>query len=936
MRKFYLLFALLVSAFSYGQKVTLNPTISPSSFTPNDQITVTYDVTGTALASLTNAWAWVWIPGKNIDARYNVNPATSAADPAKFTKVVESGKTLFRLTFKPQDFFVQPICLENQLGILIKANDWSNGQSTDYIATMTPLSSCFLVELLSPDIDPIFIAPGGNLVVEAESSEVATFVLSVDGVPVNEQESVTDYSFSYGIPQSSGIYSVSLDVGNAENDTTITFKYIVRIPSEEQSRPVGIIPGINYHPDVTKVTLCLWAPEKNSVYVRGDFSDWEVLPEFQMKRDGEYFWLELTGLTPGEEYAFQYLVNETVWVADPYADKILDPDDQYIPQSTYPNLRSYPQKAFLNQWYFNRLSVFQTNQTPYQWQATDYVRPPKEKLVVYELLVRDFFGANDRNYQNLIDTVSYLKRLGVNAIELMPIMEFNGNESWGYNPTFMFAVDKYYGTKNKLKEFIDVCHQNGIAVILDIAMNHQDIPNTYVMLDFDFTAFRPTADNKWFNVTARHPFNVFYDMNHESSYTKAYLDTVNYYWLNEFKVDGFRFDLSKGFTQVNTGDNVGAWSDYDASRIAILKRMADKIWENFPDAYVILEHFANNIEERELAEYRSNEGKGMLLWGNLNHAYNENAMGYFPQSDIGSIYHGTRGWSVPHVVGYMESHDEERIMFKNLQYGNSMGSYSVKNLYTALDRVKAASTLFYTIPGPKMLWQFGELGYDVSIEEGGRVSPKPVKWEYRNDYYRYRLYQHIADLIRLRNTYDVFAEGQATLTFGTNAVKQLTLKNNPYTTTPTIAEDMNVHVVVNFDVTNRPASVTFPHTGTWYDYYKHGEPVNVTSTPFDILLKPGEYKIFTDVQINYPLITSTESALTETKLSLYPNPANDVLIASSDRPVRSLKLVTANGATVTPYRIDETTWDLRNVKDGFYIVVVEQPGITQRLKLIKK
>src|SRR5690606_30736507 len=232
-------------------------------------ITVTYDVTGTALASLTNAWAWVWIPGKNIDARYNVNPATSAADPAKFTKVVESGKTLFRLTFKPQDFFVQPICLENQLGILIKANDWSNGQSTDYIATMTPLSSCFLVELLSPDIDPIFIAPGGNLVVEAESSEVATFVLSVDGVPVNEQESVTDYSFSYGIPQSSGIYSVSLDVGNAENDTTITFKYIVRIPSEEQSRPVGIIPGINYHPDVTKVTLCLWAPEKNSVYVRG-------------------------------------------------------------------------------------------------------------------------------------------------------------------------------------------------------------------------------------------------------------------------------------------------------------------------------------------------------------------------------------------------------------------------------------------------------------------------------------------------------------------------------------------------------------------------------------------------------------------------------------------------------------------------------------------
>src|SRR5690606_14935477 len=150
-------------------------------------ITVTYDVTGTALASLTNAWAWVWIPGKNIDARYNVNPANATADPAKFTKVVESGKTLFRITFKPQDFFVQPICLETQLGMLIKANDWSNGQSTDYIATMTPLSTCFLVELVSPNVNPKFIPPGGDLVVEAESSEIANFVLSVDGLQVDEQ-----------------------------------------------------------------------------------------------------------------------------------------------------------------------------------------------------------------------------------------------------------------------------------------------------------------------------------------------------------------------------------------------------------------------------------------------------------------------------------------------------------------------------------------------------------------------------------------------------------------------------------------------------------------------------------------------------------------------------------------------------------------------------
>jgi 1,4-alpha-glucan branching enzyme len=140
-------------------------------------------------------------------------------------------------------------------------------------------------------------------------------------------------------------------------------------------------------------------------------------------------------------------------------------------------------------------------------------------------------------------------------------------------------------------------------------MNQQDIPNPYVLMYYDFDAGKPAANNPWFNQEATHPFNVFFDLNHESTYTQAYLDTVNYYWLHEYKFDGYRFDLSKGFTQKNAGGSVSAWGQYDASRIAILKRMADKIWSHTPDAYVILEHFADNDEEKELAEYRVAEGK---------------------------------------------------------------------------------------------------------------------------------------------------------------------------------------------------------------------------------------------------------------------------------------------------------------------------------------
>ena len=157
--------------------------------------------------------------------------------------------------------------------------------------------------------------------------------------------------------------------------------------------------------------------------------------------------------------------------------------------------------------------------------------------------------------------------------------------------------------------------------------------------------------------------------------------------------------------------------------------MADKIWEHSPDAYVILEHFADDTEEKELAEYRADEGKGMMLWGNYNGAYSQNTTGG-GGADFSTINFSDRGWTVPHIIGYMESHDEERLMYRNLETGRSMGYYNIKNPSTALERVKAASLMFLTVPGPKMIWQFGELGYDQSINrcewkhhEGCRVSP---------------------------------------------------------------------------------------------------------------------------------------------------------------------------------------------------------------------
>lgn len=927
-----LLFCLLVvvpGTLIAQSKVALNPTITPALFTPNDQITVTYNVTGTTLASLSSAYVWVWIPGENINAKYNVNPASSnptLSDNAKCTKTVAGGQTTFAITFKPADFFASSIANETQMGILLKGNDWSNGQTTDFIANFG-----FKISLVAPLTNPVFVNSNGVISIQVEAPVASDFETFVDDIPVHVSgASATSYSYNHTASESSGLHRVKVVGTSGSGISEISFDYIIRASTILEERPIGIVPGINYPAaDATKVTLCLLAPGKNSVYVRGDFSEWNVLPENQMKRDGEFFWLELYGLTGGEEYAYQYLVDETIWLADPYADKILDPDDQYIPAGTYPNLKTFPQDAYNSEskWYFNRLSVFQTAQEPYTWQVEDFVKPDKEKLVVYKLLIRDFFDDGDNHYQSLIDTISYFKRLGISAIELLPIMEFGGNNSWGYNPQFMFAPDKAYGTKNKLKEFVDVCHQNGIAVILDIALNHQDMPNPFLLQDFNFDTFKPNPTNRWFNVDATHPFNVFYDMNHESAYTKAYLDTVNYYWLSEYKIDGYRFDLSKGFTQVNNPNNVNAWSQYDATRVAILKRMADKIWQNFPDAYVILEHLSVNSEEKELAEYRAGEGKGMMLWGNLNYAYAQNAMGYADGSDISWIYHSNRNWTVPHVLGYMESHDEERMIFRTTTYGNSTVSYDIKDLNTGLNRAKAASTIFYTIPGPKMLWQFGELGYDYSINycedtgeisENCRTSPKPVKWEYQEEYNRSRLYAHISDLLRLRQEYDVFTNGEAILSSNSTLEKQLILKNSPYTGAPANANEMNAAVAVNFNVITKTIQVDFPHTGVWYDYYGYGAQLNVDVTPFPLQLKPGEFKLYTDVEITNPLITAVSDEF-EKIISFYPNPVKSILKIDAGENIVELKMHSVLGMTSQPARLSETEWDVSGLQQGIYI-----------------
>ena len=314
--------------------------------------------------------------------------------------------------------------------------------------------------------------------------------------------------------------------------------------------PAGMLDGINYNAsDNTKVTLVLYAPEKDFVNVIGSFNNWQRDDlNYLLKKDSskDRFWIELTGLTPQTNYTYQYLVDGIIRVADPYSTTILDENnDPYINATTYPNLPAYPvgKTSYA-------VTLLRTGDPDYNWQVTNFQRPAKTDLVIYELLIRDFDALHSFNAVKA--RLDYLQTLGVNAIELMPVSEFDGNESWGYNPSFHMALDKYYGTATAFKQLIDACHSRGIAVILDVVYNHATGQNPYYRLwntSNGGTGGQASADSPFFNPVATHTYSVFNDFNHSKQATRDYVKRTTQYWINEYKIDGFRWDLTKGFTQ---------------------------------------------------------------------------------------------------------------------------------------------------------------------------------------------------------------------------------------------------------------------------------------------------------------------------------------------------------------------------------------------------
>lgn len=915
MNKLYSILSFLLFSAIIHSTFAQTPSISPEFFSASDEITITYDVTGTELAGLSEAYIWMWLPDKSIDAPSNINPADSDPDgtaQAKFTKTTVDGKTLFTITMVLADFYNQDASEITEIGMLLKGNDWSDGQSSDFI---TEISDGFTVRLESPEGNFAFYNSGEQIPIRLITSEAADLQFFVDGVLEESANNTQEFTTTHNVIDDGNTHQLTFSATNGTETEEINYSYSTTPVVTEQPTPMGAIPGINYNSE-TSVTLVLVAPNKENVFVIGEFNNWSLDADYLMFKDGDQFWITIDNLTPGQEYQFQYLVDGEIRIHDPYTEKIGSEfdDPEIIADGRYPNLKPYP-----NGQTSEAVGYIQTNKPQFDWSDEGFVKPEKEDLVIYELLVRDFTDL--RTFDAVTERLDYLESLGINAIQFMPVMEFEGNLSWGYNPFAMLSLDKYYGTEYDFKTLVNEAHNRGIAIILDIALNHQFGRSALVRLYNEGTYGNPTSANPWFNTSAKHDFNVGYDMNHESQLTQGYVDRVVAYWIEEYHVDGYRYDLSKGFTQRNTLGNVGAWGQYDASRVALLKRLADVQWSVDPNSYVILEHFAENTEEKELANY------GMMLWGNENGNFRNLAKGN--NANISGLSYKAKGWNDPHVIGYMESQDEERVAW-DLAQSSSQG------LKGQMQRLKLNAAFFLMVPGPKMIWQFGEFGYDEELNND-RLGVKPTRWEYLDDPERKKVYQVYQSLAKLKTRTEILDKENFSWS-ASGEVKWLRYNE----------QDIELVLFGNFGKQSSALDQQILSSGTWYDYFTRQEYVIESSTDFTFPLSAGEFRLLTSEPIeNYiseddlpGLILAEKANQEQNKVAIYPNPSNDFIKVASQVAITKIEVMDLSGRVIqiNQEKINalETNIEISQVPAGIIILTLYTNQGKSSHKILKK
>lgn len=563
--------------------------------------------------------------------------------------------------------------------------------------------------------------------------------------------------------------------------------------SGQTNLPLGAIlnkSGTN----VTGVTFRVWAPNATNVVVRGQFNNWADL---SMTKDGAtgYWTATNSAARPGQEYKYflRWPGNSTgTWKQDPRAVWVRNG-----------NTVIYDQSAF-------------------DW-GTNYSRPTIQvaRQVMYEMHVGTFYDPDPKDsrpgtFDDAIGRLDYLQRLGVNVIALMPVNEFGGDFSWGYNPEHLFAIEAAYGGPDGLKKFVQAAHQKGIKVQIDLVHNHWNPPDDGVR-DFDGPA------NLYFYTDGRGwtPWGSRPD--YDKAEVRRYIQDNVKLLLDEFRVDGFRWDSPQnilGYDTTQSGANPNTVLTSGKSMMMTINRMIE---EQYPDRWSIAEDADLLTVRPDGFWYPEGSIWDLLRVDEAADSYDGHWQTSFhniitPEissmtPSIQNILDKVNGWSEPpgYRIIFTDNHDKSGDLNQAQRLANRMSNADPTGK-TARKKTLLNAVLTLTAPGTPMLWMGQEFQATGTFSSGDTNRNARLNW--REASAQHRIFRGHRDLVQIRE--DSPALQNSVLSQAPGGVSEslgLMLYWRRVTGEPT--HDMVVYM--NFSGQTRSnINLTFPSEGTWY------------------------------------------------------------------------------------------------------------------------
>lgn len=520
----------------------------------------------------------------------------------------------------------------------------------------------------------------------------------------------------------------------------------------------------------SKIELQLFAPYNQAAALVGCFSDWQEIP-LEKGKDG-YFRTQVE-LEDGT-YQYKFRVQSRSWFFEP--DQWVDVNDPYATDIDNPT-----QNCVL------RVKGGERIVDTYVWMHDDKPLPPDHELVIYEMHVGDFSGGEDDpyprgNYKHVTEKLDYLCELGINAIELMPIKEYPGDYSWGYNPRYFFATESSYGSTEGLKHLIDQCHSRGIRVIMDGIYNHSEAESPLTQIDHDY----------WYHHSPRDPDNNWgpefnyelYDEKLDTYPARKFIGDVVRFWITEYHIDGIRYDAAR---QIANYDFMH-WIVDEAKKAAGTKPF-----------YNIAEHIPENTSITNV------DGPMDGCWhDSFYHSVKEHICGdTFDLERLKDVIDCKRQgfMGATNVVNYLTNHDHPRLMVELAE----------REIFdqAAFQRIKLGIALLTTAVGIPLLW----MGEEFADYHPHSIEQSKIDWNLLANDSNRGLLEYCKGLIGLRkNNHALYTENIEFFYEDSEAKVIAYTRWNDQGSRVVVVANFSDNFLAGYTIPN------FPENGTWHEW----------------------------------------------------------------------------------------------------------------------